>query len=226
MKTLLHETRLESLRLVRLSEAFIPTLTMPLLFYWLSFGLFDARGYQALTGLIIIAAMSPGAFSGAIYVAGERQSGWLSLRWQFSQWRWWLSKQISLALMALLSCFPVVLLAMLFGHVELSLIQACLLLVIAVFTSLLFSALGILCGLWLTESGAIAVSNMVFLPLILVSGLVIPLERLPLWLAHLSHWMPPYQLMSISTGQLPLGLLPLAIGLAVLTYWSTRRCTV
>lgn len=226
MTTLMHETWLEILRLIRLSEAFIPTVTMPLVFYWLTFGLFDARGYQALAGLVIIAAMSPGAFSGAIYVAGERQSGWLSLRWQFGQWRWWLSKQISLALMALLSCLPVILLAMLFGHVELSLIQASLLLVIAMVTSLLFSAIGILCGLWLSESGAIAVSNMVFLPLILVSGLVIPLERLPLWLAQLAHWMPPYQLMSISAGQLPLGLLPLAIGLAVLTYWSTHRCTI
>lgn len=226
MKSLTLETHLECLRLLRLSEALVPSLALPLVFYWLTFGLFAASGYQALAGIIIIAAMSPGAFSGAIYVAAERQAGWLGLRWQFNRWRWWLSKQLALAFMAILTCLPVLLLAVLLGHVTLSWLPLAGLLLIGVTTSLLFASIGIIFGLWFSESGAIAMVNLLFFPLVLASGIVIPLAHLPSWLAPIAQALPPHQLLLLSNGQLHPGLILGMILLLGLTAWSMRRCTV
>lgn len=226
MSALLKEAYLETLRLLRLSEALWPTIAMPLMFYGLIFGVFGASGFEALAGLVIIASMAPGAFSGAIYVAGERQSGWLSLRWQFSQWRWWLSKQISLYVMALFSCLPVMLLATLMGGTDLTAAQTGLLLLVSLVTSFVFSNLGLICGLWFSESGAIGVTNLLFFPLVLVSGLSIPLSQLPLWLTAVAPWLPPYQLLQLSLGALHLELLVCMMVATVIAFWSMARCKI
>lgn len=224
IQTLIKESALETLRVLRLSEATLPTLMMPIMFYWLSFGLFGATGYQAVLGLVIIASMTPGAFSGAIYVANERQQGWLNLRWQFGKLSWWLSKQISLAAISVIASVPVVLLASVTGQVELSALQLLQLLLVSLSTSLMFTMLGIVAGLLLSESGAIAVINLVFFPLLLVSGLTVPLSALPSWLAALAEWLPPQQLLMIGSGDLHVGLMASMIVGIVLTLGSMRLC--
>lgn len=224
MNAIIKESGLESLRLLRLSEACIPTMLMPLLFYWVSLGVFNIMDLTMLTAIVIIAAMTPGAFSGAIYVAGERQSGWLNLRWQFGKLSWWFSKQLALACTALLAAGLVILLATLTGQVPLTLPQVLRLLLICLVTSLIFASLGIALGLLLNESGAIAVVNVIFFPLLLVSGITIPVTSLPSWLAGVAPWLPPMQLMQLANGELSMGLLFSLIACALFTLGSMRLC--
>lgn len=224
MKSILMESGLETLRLLRLSEATLPTMMMPIMFYWLMFGLFDASGYQAVVGLVIIASMAPGAFSGAIYVANERQQGWLNLRWQFGKLGWWVSKQMSLAAISVIASLPVIFLASLTGQVELTTLQLAQLLLVCLCTSALFTTLGIVAGLLLSESGAIAMINLVFFPLLLVSGLTVPLSALPNWLSALAEWLPPQQLIMIANGDLHVGLVASMLAGIVLTLGSMRLC--
>ncbi|WP_119395299.1 ABC transporter permease [Salinibius halmophilus] len=224
MNALIKESFLESLRLFRLSEASIPTLLMPLLFYWVSLGLFNLMDYRMLMAIVIIASMTPGAFSGAIYVANERQSGWLNLRWQFGKLNWWLSKQVALAITALVASTLVILLATLTGQVVISWQQVVQLLLLSLLTSVVFASLGIAMGMLLSESGAIAVVNVIFFPLVIVSGITVPLSSLPSWLAQAAPWLPPMQLLQLSNGEPTLGLITTAVGCALLTIGSFRLC--
>ncbi|MCK7593551.1 ABC transporter permease [Pseudomarimonas salicorniae] len=205
-RSYLAETRAEALRTWRTPAFVLPTLLFPLVFYVLFALLLPGRWGNLDKPLYLLATygvfgiMGPALFGFGVGVAVERQNGWLALR-QVSPMppgaylfaKLCMSLGFGLLVVLLLSAA-----AVLAGEFNVDPLRWALLLGVLTIGSLPFCAIGLWIGSWARGEGAAAIVNVIFLPMAVLSGLWIPLQVFPEWLADSAVIWPAWHLAQIA----------------------------
>jgi ABC-2 type transport system permease protein len=219
------EAGYELLRNLRQPMFAIPTLAFPLMFYVMFAlvlpgqwgGLHKASYLFATYG--VFGVIGPALFGFGVGLAIERQQGWLELKRvsPMPTGAYFLAK----ILMSLAFALAVVLLltvaAVGFGKVDIGLATWLKLLAVLLLGTLPFCALGLWIGTLVKGQAAVAVVNLIYLPMSVLSGLWIPTFVFPALLQKLAVVWPAWHL-----GQMALGVVgqvdgvPLAMHAGVL----------
>lgn len=200
------ETRAQFLSVWRRPAFSIPTLAFPVMFY-VFFGIVMAPGgvsAAAPTYLLatygVFAVLAPSLFGFGVGVATERDSGALALK----QTTPMPAGAHFFARVATALLFGVLLVAVLFllgayaGGVALERGQWFLLAGAILAGVLPFSALGLMIGSWARGQAAVAIVNVVFLPMALLSGLWFPIAMFPGLLQSAANLFPAYHLSQLA----------------------------
>ncbi len=235
------EAKYEFLRQLRTPEFAIPALTFPVLFYVL-FGVVltmpgpgdaGARATTLLVSYGVFGIMGPALFGFGVAMAMDRDMGLLRLKRALPV----PPGAILLAKTAMAMLFGLIITAMLmavgvaFAGVVLSPAQLALLALVNLLGALPFCALGLWIGTLVGGQAAVAIVNLVYLPMAFLSGLWIPLSVLPDVVQRLAPVWPAYHLQQVALkavggdagGALWLHLLVLATYGAVFFFLARRR---
>lgn len=200
VRAYLTEAKYESLRMLRAPAFAGPFLILPvglyLLFGTLLFGAEIAKDPKAplflFMGFSVLGVMGPGMFGFGITVAMEREQGLLKLKRALP-----VPRAASLLAKMLMSTLFVVIVmitmavAAPFGHLHLAPVQMLILCVVSILGSIPFCALGLLIGSLASAKSAPAFVNLLYLPMIYLSGILFPLPASMKWIALTS---PAYHL--------------------------------
>jgi len=196
-----HLIRAQCLNLVREPAYTLPTLLFPVMFYAF-FGLVMVPGQAAwlLCTFATFGAVGAALFSFGVGIATERAQGWLKLlRASPAPIAAVIAgKAIGAMLFALAITVLMSVLAAAFGDVRLYTGQWLALAVVLMVGTLPFSLIGLTLGLWLKPNAAPAVINILFLPMVFLSGLWVPVSQFPDWLQGVAAWLPPYHLAELA----------------------------
>jgi ABC-2 type transport system permease protein len=178
----------------------LPTLLFPLAFYAL-FGLIlpsktgnTAPAHYLLATYGAFAAMGPALFGFGVGLAMEQQMGWLALKRASPMpiGAYFAAKVV----MAMLFAFGTTLLlgsvAAIFGKVHLSLGQWLHLTTVLILGAIPFCAMGLLIGSVAKAQAAVAIVNLIYLPMSALSGLWIPVKMFPPIMQDLAPLLPDY----------------------------------
>lgn len=198
----------ELLRVARTPAFAIPTLAFPVMFYVMfaivmpgQWGAFQKTTYLFAT-YAAFGVMGPALFGFGVGLALEREQGWLELkRVSPMPVGAYFAAKIG---MSLAFAFAVVLLltiaAVGFGGVRVDPRTWVALVAVLMLGTLPFCALGLWIGTLVKGQAAVAVVNLIYLPMTLLSGLWIPLFAMPAILQKTAAVWPAWHL-----GQLALG---------------------
>ncbi|HEX3746164.1 MAG TPA: ABC transporter permease [Bryobacteraceae bacterium] len=194
------EAKYESLRMLRAPAFAGPFLVLPaalfLLFGVLLFGPEIAKdpktAWFMFLGFSILGVMGPGLFGFGIVVATEREHGLLQLRRALPAP---LSAPL-LAMMLMSMLFVAIIMASMaavapLAHLYIPVLKMLALAMVCILSSAPFCAMGFLIGSLASAKSAPALVNVLYLPMIYLSGILIPLPKSAAWIAHLS---PAYHL--------------------------------
>lgn len=230
------EARCELLRLLREPAYVLPSILFPALFYLL-FGVMLSGGGMAaqytLAGYGVFGTIGAALFGVGVGVATEREQGLLRLRRALPAppGAWLLAKMLATMAFAAAIVLLLAMLAVSLGGVSLAWRQWSLLFAVNLAGVLPFSALGLYIGSLAGANGSIAVVNVLFLPMVFLSGLWLPLSMLPDLFDRLAPVWPAYHLGQLAfkvLGQdvgdpLWLHLLVLAVTTASFSVLALRR---
>lgn len=239
LRAYLQEIRAELLRYLRMPSYALPTLLFPALFYVLFAVLIGSPGAAAartlLAGYTTFGVMAPGMFGFGIALAMERENGLLQLKRALPApaYAYPVGKMVMAMLTSGVIALCLAALAMGIAGVALSPLQCLRLLLVAMLGALPFCALGLLIGCLIKGQGAIALTNLVYLPMAVLSGLWFPLKLLPavlqqwaiLWPAHHLHQLARWALELPVAAVWPhvAGLLLFTVAATTLAGWRLRR---
>ena len=193
--------RAQCMNLAREPAYTLPTLLFPVMFYAF-FGLLMVPGHSLLllctfgTFGVIGAAL----FSFGVGIATERAQGWLKLlRASPAPVHAVIAgKAFGAVLFALIIIGLMGMLAGIFGGVAIPAATWLALAAVLAAGTVPFSLMGLTMGLRLAPNSAPAVINLLFLPMVFLSGLWVPVTQFPAWLQGLATWLPPYHLAEIA----------------------------
>jgi len=199
MNVFINESGAEILKAFRAPEFILPTLLMPMMFYSLFGILMPSTGDNAIYLLAtygIFAVMGPSIFGFGIGVASERDQGWLQLKRASPApaAAYIGAKIITTILFATLALIPIYLIAGFVGSVALPRSTWLLLYSVHIVAVLPFILIGLSLGFLFGSSGAVAVSNIVFLGLAILGGLWFPVFMFPTFLQNMAAFTPSYHL--------------------------------
>jgi len=198
-QSLRKESKLEIFMALREPAFILPTLSFPFMFYAF-FGLMFANenispSYYMVT-YAVFGIMGASLFGFGANIAMDRDKGWLAIK-QVSPMhplQLILAKLCSAMTFASIIIAGLFLMAIIFGNVQLRISQWITLLIILLTGTLPFCAMGLAIGFWVKGSAAVAIVNLVYLPMAFLSGLWIPIHVLPNWLQGLAQVLPPFHL--------------------------------
>jgi ABC-2 type transport system permease protein len=188
----------------------LPTLLFPPMFYLLfgvimnlGRGSFQAPHYLMAT-YCIFGVISPGLFGFGVTVAIEREQGLLQLKRALPMPSHnYLAAKLAMALVFAATIFAsLALLGYFAGGVRLEAAQWAQLALVSVLGVTPFCALGLLVGTLTSGQGSMAVGNLIYLPMALLSGLWLPLFMLPKIVQAIAPVWPAWHL-----GQLALSVI-------------------
>lgn len=208
------ETRAQFLSVWRRPAFVVPTLAFPLMFY-LFFGVvMPSSGFSAaaptylLATYGVFAVLAPSLFGFGVGLATDRDSGALALKRTTPM----PAAAYFFARVATAAIFGVILVACLFligafgGGVALHRGQWFALAGVILVGVVPFSALGLMIGAWVKAQAAIAIVNVVFLPMALLSGLWFPITMFPEALQAFAGFFPAYHLSQLALKTIALDL--------------------
>jgi ABC-2 type transport system permease protein len=175
------EARYEVWRTLRTPVFLIPTIALPVMLY-VFFGIV-LQGPKAaadpnialhvLSGFTMFSVIGPGMFGIGIGFAIERQSGVVTLKraMPMPPAANLIAKLFSATVLSLIVITTLLTIATVFGNVELTLAQALRAEIVGVLGVIPFCALGLLIASFVSGSAAPAVVNLLFFPMIYLSGL-------------------------------------------------------
>jgi ABC-2 type transport system permease protein len=204
VRAYLTEARFESLRMFRVLGFSLPFLLLPVALYLL-FGVVlfgDAVRTDPATGKFLFAAfavfgvMGPGMFGFGVTIATERDQGLLTLKRALPApaGSYLLAKLLMTMLFAFIVMATMIPAALLLGHLPLTFAQCLNVTAINVLGSLPFCAIGLFIGTRASGKAAIAFVNLIYVPMMHVSGLFYPL---PKFLRTISPVWPTYHLQQL-----------------------------
>jgi len=176
------ETRQEILRTLRTPAFVVPTIALPVLLY-LFFGIVLASsgraspdpqaGLYTLSGFVMFSLIGPGLFGLGIGFAIERQSGIITLKraMPMPPAANLVGKLLSAMTLTLIVMSLLIAMAVFFGHASLTVLQVVKLMLVAVLGVAPFCALGLYIGTLVSGTAAPAVVNLIYFPMIYLSGL-------------------------------------------------------
>lgn len=178
----------------------LPTLLFPLAFYAL-FGLIlpgktgnMAPAHYLLATYGAFAAIGPALFGFGAGLAMEQQMGWLALKRASPMpiGAYFAAKGAMAMLFALATTLLLGSAAVIFGGVHLSLSQWLHLTTVLILGAIPFCALGLLIGSVAKAHAAVAIVNLIYLPMSALSGLWIPVKMFPGFMQDLAPLLPAY----------------------------------
>ena len=181
----LAEAKYECLRALRAPGFSVPTLLLPAALY-LFFGVVLTQPNRTpqidvfiFTGFAVMGVIGPGLFGFGVFVAAEREQGLLRLKRALPMppAANLVAKMLMTLLFAAVVSVIVMMAGMAAGKVSLSPRQLLALGAILVPGALPFCALGLLVGSWAGARSAPALVNLIYLPMIYLSGFLIPLPK-------------------------------------------------
>lgn len=204
------ETRAQFLGVWRRPAFSIPTLAFPVMFY-VFFGIVMVPGgapggvsAAAPTYLLatygVFAVLAPSLFGFGVGVAVERDSGALALKQTtpMPAGAYFFARVATALLFGILLVTVLFLLGAYAGGVALHRGQWFLLAGAILSGVLPFSALGLMIGSWARGQAAVAIVNVVFLPMALLSGLWFPIAMFPGFLQSAANLFPAYHLSQLA----------------------------
>jgi len=198
------EAKYESLRMLR-SPAFAgPFLLLPaglyLLFGVVLFGAEIAKDPKSalftFMGFTIMGVMGPGMFGFGITVATDREQGLLKLKraLPIPAGATLLAKMLMSMLFVAIIAATMAAVAPL-GHANIPVTRMLALALVSIAGSIPFCAMGFLIGSLSSAKSAPAFVNLLYLPMIYLSGILFPMPKSAEWIAHLS---PAYHLKQVA----------------------------
>jgi ABC-2 type transport system permease protein len=185
LRAYLTESKYESLRMLRTPAFAIPFLGLPAALYLLFAVVFFGEairhdigtGWFLFTGFAVFGVMGPGLFGFGIVVATEREQGLFTLKRALPMptGASLLAKMAMAMLFGLLVTITMIVAALTLGHLPLSAAQGWAIAGINVLGALPFCAIGLFIGTLTTAKSAPAFSNLFYLAMIYLSGIMIPL---------------------------------------------------
>jgi len=203
----LNEAKYESLRMLRAPGFSIPFLVLPVPVY-LFFGVMLAApaivknpgvANYLFSGFSVFAVMGPALFGVGCALALEREAGFLKLKRALPTpgGAYLLAKMSMAMVFAALAMVTLLVAALLVGKVSLSGAQLLIMTIVMVIGALPFAAIGLFIGAHVSGSAAPALGNVIFLPMLWLSGLFIPLPK------FLERWAviwPAFHLNQVALG--------------------------
>lgn len=184
-KAYLTEAKYESVRTLRVPGFLIPMLLLPGALY-LFFGVVLAGASRSpqinlfiFTGFAVLGVMGPGLFGFGVFVAMERDQGLLTLKRALPMppAAYLLAKMLMTILLAAMVTLTLVVVGMAAGKVTLTSSQFLALAAIVIPGALPFCAIGLFIGSCAAGRSAPAFVNLAYLPMIYLSGFLIPLPK-------------------------------------------------
>ncbi|MCK9489348.1 MAG: ABC transporter permease [Xanthomonadales bacterium] len=197
------EAKYELLRQVRQPAFVLPTLLFPTAFYLL-FGVMLSRSAAAaeymLAGYGVFGIMGAALFGFGAGIANDRERGLLRLKRALPApaGSWLLAKMAAAMVFAAVISLLLAVLAYTLGGVALAPGQWLALFAVNVIGIVPFCALGLYIGSLVGGNAAVAVVNLLFLPMAFLSGLWMPLSILPDIFSRLAPVWPAYHLGQIA----------------------------
>jgi ABC-2 type transport system permease protein len=202
-----NEVRYECLRMLRAPAFAIPFLLLPVPVY-LFFGVMLAGPAVAknpavanylFSGFSVFAVMGPALFGAGCVLAAEREAGLLKLKRALPApgGAYLIAKMVMGMLFAALAMFALVAAAVAAGKISFTASQLLVMTVVMTVGAIPFAAIGLFIGAHASGSAAPAFANMIFLPMLWLSGLFIPL---PKFLERLSVIWPAFHLNQVALG--------------------------
>ena len=181
LRSYLAEARYEIVRTLRVPAFVIPTIALPVMLY-LFFGIVLNGEHAAadpkvalgiLSGFTMFSVIGPGMFGLGIGLAIERQSGILTLKraMPMPPAANLIAKVCSAMTLSFIVISSLITLAVLFGHAHLGAGQVVGLELVGVLGAVPFCAIGLLIGTLVSGTAAPAIVNLLFFPMIYLSGL-------------------------------------------------------
>lgn len=207
VRVYLMEAKYESLRMLRSPSFAVPFLLIPVMIYLfmgvLIFGSALQRDPKAamamFAGLTVFGMIGPGMFGFGVSVASERDQGLLRLKraLPLPPAAYLLAKMLMAMLFNALIMITMIAAALFAAHLHFSLTQIASLTLINIVGALPFCAIGLFIGVLVSGSAAPGFVNLIYLPMMWLSGLFIPL---PKSLAAAAPAWPAYHLLQLSLG--------------------------
>lgn len=187
LRAYLNEVKYESLRMLRAPGFTLPFLALPVPVY-LFFGVIVPAAIIAknpgvanylFSGFSVFAVMGPALFGVGCALALEREAGFLKLKRALPApgGAYLIAKMLMGVVFAALAMILMLTGALLAGKITLSGSQLLIMTVVMVLGSVPFGALGLFIGAYASGSSAPAYANIIFLPMLWLSGLFIPLPK-------------------------------------------------
>jgi ABC-2 type transport system permease protein len=211
LRAYLTEARFESLRMFRVVGFSLPFLLLPsalyLLFVVVIFGEAirndPTAGRFLFAGFSVFGVIGPGMFGFGATIATEREQGLLTLKRALPAPRgsYLLAKLLMTMLFALIVMITMLAAALVLGHLKLTVAQCVGVTVLSMLGSLPFCAIGLFVGTRVSGKAAVALINLIYVPMMHVSGLFYPL---PKFLRTISPVWPTYHLQQLVFGAIGL----------------------
>lgn len=201
LRAYLVEAKYESLRMLRAPGFAIPFLGLPVMLYLLfAVLIFGAAvrseplaGKALFTAFAVMGVIGPGMFGFGVIVAMERDQGYLVLKRALPMppAANFVARMLMAMIFAALVMISVAVAALTAGHVALTIGELLATFAVGVAGALPFCAMGLAIGAYVSGRAAAAVVNLVYLPMLHLSGLFYPL---PAFLQSIAPIWPPYHL--------------------------------
>jgi ABC-2 type transport system permease protein len=231
------EIRFEFIKALRTPQFAVPTLFFPIMFYVLFALALGGRGnggsLAAFANYGVFGCMGPGLFGFGVALAIERELGLLTLRQALPTpaGSYLIARAVMAMLFVTLITLMLMTLAVLFAHVPLTLGQAVQILCVNVLGTLPFCAIGMFVASLVSGQAAVAICNLIFLPMSFLSGLWFPLQILPKFLVDIAPTWPAYNLSQLalhavdapSSGSPATHVLALVLVTVVFFFFAMRR---
>ncbi len=204
----LREAGYEFLRNLRTPMMAIPTLAFPLVFYVLfalvlpgKWGSVDRAAYLLAT-YGVFGVIGPALFGFGVGLAIERQNGWLEMKRvsPMPMGAYFFSKIVMGLTFGLLVVLLLSTAAVFGGGVEISVLTWLKLVGVLLLGTLPFCAIGLFIGSLVRGQAAVAIVNLVYLPMSVLSGLWMPLFAFPVLLQKLAVIWPAWHLAQMALG--------------------------
>ncbi len=187
VRAYLTEARYETVRMLRAPGFALPFLGMPILLYLLFAVLIAGEAARAdqltakffFTGFSVFGVVGPALFGFGMNVATERTQGLLQLKraLPMPMAAYLLAKVFMAVLFAAIIMASLIAAGLSLGHLTLTAGQIARVAVTGVLGSVPFCAMGLLIGAWATGRSAPAFVNLVYIPMLHLSGLFYPLPK-------------------------------------------------
>jgi ABC-2 type transport system permease protein len=201
----LGEMRFEFIKALRTPQFSVPTIVFPVMFY-VFFSLIIFRGAASPDALSAFAkygvfgCMGPGLFGFGVALAVERELGLLTLKQALPSppGSYLIARAVMAMLFVSLISILLIVLAVTGAHVPLTFGQAVSILLVDVLGTLPFCAIGMFVGSMVSGQGAIAICNLIFLLMSILSALWFPVQVLPKFLVNLLPVWPSWHLSQLA----------------------------
>jgi ABC-2 type transport system permease protein len=231
------EARYESVRMLRTPAFSVPFLVLPVMLYLL-FGVLlygdalakDPKGALfVFMGFATFGVMGPGMFGFGITVATEREQGLMQLKRALPMPAGAsLVSKMAMSMLFVAIIMATMIAVMPLGHLRMTAGQLASLSAVNILGATPFCAIGLLIGTWAGAKSAPAFVNLLYLPMLYLSGFLFPLPKSLGWVeasspAYHLHQLALRAIGSPSTGS---ALIHLAVLIAVtllLTAFAIRR---